>query len=114
MLVDTRRVADRLKLTTSGVRNLVKRGLLHDVGPQNPNAKKHFMKFDSKEITAFAKVYKPRHHMSPEDLKQETLSWNVVPIELQPEPPLQHGNGSVSSRLVRLEEKLDQILYILS
>lgn len=83
MKLSSRQAEETIKCSDATRRKLVALGVLTDLRPTREGAKKHYSQFDSKQVNALARIYKP-------GMRAELVAALVA---ASPERPL-NGHGS--------------------
>jgi hypothetical protein len=111
MKLNTAQVAEKLGISKLAVRKLRDEGKLKDIKERGEGKSKHFSLFDSVEVNAFAKTYRanggPKRGRPARHAETTSHTHGAQPTGLGLATP-----ASFSSRLERLEKKIDLLVEI--
>jgi hypothetical protein len=111
MNLNPAQVAEKLGVTRTRIHTLIRNGLLVDVKPRTPGAKKHFPLIDSKQLQEYIKEHgKPNGRFRGLPLQKRS---EPTAVDSFPEPVAAKPLG-FKSQLDRIEAKLDTLLKIWS
>ena len=122
--------AEKLNISSHSISTLIHKGVLTDLKPNNPNQKRHFSLLDSNEVNSFKKIIskfkfnkitdsvalelkklftESKNGNYPIQINSQVIKKDKTSQKLESTPI----NG-ITTRLNRLEQKLDQLIKIWS
>lgn len=105
MKLNSTQVAEKLGVTKGTLHRFMKRGMLTDLGTRKEGAKRHTLKFDSKQVNELAKTYKNRRRVWTENGN------GTAPVVQAAAPTTTPATG-ILSLIMEMNEKLDRLLKV--